>query len=57
MVKYSEGSLKVYFWSCVEATLEIYCVQKSGRRTAEAELSFIFNLLLVKLNAVRITEE
>ena len=28
------------------ATLEIYCVQTSRRRTAQAELSFIFNLLL-----------
>lgn len=53
MVLYSEG---LFLVTCI-ATVEIYCVQKGRRRSAEAELSFIFDLLLAKLNADRIVEE
>ena len=40
-VLYSEG----FFLVMCRATLENYCVQKSRRRTTQAELSFTFNLL------------
>ena len=37
---------KVYFWSCVERLWKFTVSKKSRRPTAQAELSFIFNLLL-----------
>ena len=37
---------EVYFWSCVERLWKFTVFKKSRRPTAQAELSFIFNLLL-----------